>query len=200
MTNSAKSLLDILGAAAKPAKLADSALIIVDAQREYLDGAIPLSGIDKALIELKQLLEQSRKLGIPIFHIVHHATPGAPIFDPDGPMSKIIDEVQPLGDEKVISKNLPSSFVNTDLDEYLKKTNRGELVIAGFMTHMCINATTRSAVDLGYKPTIIGRACATRDLPVPGGTVLSADIVHQSNLASLDDLLACVCDTVNDLN
>jgi nicotinamidase-related amidase len=188
----ATSLLDILGAPAKPAKLSQSALVIVDAQREYLDGSLPLHGIDSALVEIKKLLEKARAQKVPIYHIVHYATPGAPIFNPDGPMSKIIDAVKPEGDEAVISKNLPSAFVNTELDNYLKKTGKTDIVIAGFMTHMCINATTRSAVDLGYHPTVIASACATRDLPAPGGSVVSADVVHKSNLASLADLLACV--------
>lgn len=197
--SNAKSLLDLLGAKPQPAKLSESAVVIVDAQREYLDGSIPLKGIDEALIEIKKLLDKARALKTPIFHIVHHTQPGAPIFDPESPMSGIIDAVKPAGGEPVISKNLPSSFVNTDLDKFLKETGMKDLVVAGFMTHMCINATTRSAVDLGYSPTVIGSACATRDLPTPNGDVVKAETVHTSNLASLADLLACVCDSSDDL-
>ena len=193
------SLLDMLGAPAKPAKLAQSAVIIVDAQREYLDGSIPLSGIDDALVEIRKLLEQARAQKVPVFHVVHHTQPGAPIFDPQSPMSDIIDSVKPVDGERIVSKNLPSAFVNTDLKKYLNETGRKEVVVAGFMTHMCINATTRSAVDLGFAPTVIATACATRDLPGPGGTVVRAETVHQTNLASLADLLACVCQTSEDL-
>ena len=195
----ASTLLDLLGAAAKPAKLASSAVVIVDAQREYLDGAVPLKGIENALVEIKTLLTKARALSVPIFHIVHHAPSGAPIFNPDGPMSEIIDAVKPEGSEKVLSKNLPSSFVNTDLKKYLDDTGRKELVIAGFMTHMCINATTRSAVDLGFAPTVIASACATRDLPSPDGSVVPAEMVHNTNLASLADLLACVVKSTSEL-
>lgn len=196
----AATLLELLGAPAQAAKLADSAIVIVDAQREYLDGGVPLSGMDVALSEIKRLLEKGRAKGVPIFHIVHHTAPGAPVFAPDSPMSKIIDAVKPEGDEAVVSKQLPSAFVNTDLDKFLKETGRKELVIAGFMTHMCVNATTRSAVDFGYKPTVIAAACATRDLPGPDGVTLSADTVHKSNLAALADLLACVCKSTEELN
>jgi nicotinamidase-related amidase len=192
-------LLDLLGAPAKPAKLSSSAVVIVDAQREYLDGNVPLKGIEQALVEIKALLAKARAASVPIFHIVHHATPGAPIFNPDSPMSGIIDAVKPEGNERTISKNLPSAFVNTDLKKYLDETGKKEIVIAGFMTHMCINATTRSAVDLGFAPTIIASACATRDLPSPDGSVVPAETVHKSNLASLADLLACVCATSNEL-
>lgn len=195
----ARSLLDLLGAKPQPAKLSESAVVIVDAQREYLDGSVPLHGIEAALVEIKKLLDRARSQKVPIFHIVHHTQPGAPIFDPESPMSDIIDSVKPAGDERVISKNLPSAFVNTDLEKFLKETGLKELVVAGFMTHMCINATTRSAVDLGFSPTVVGSACATRDLPTPGGEVVKAETVHTSNLASLADLLACVCDSTADL-
>ncbi|HEY9793593.1 MAG TPA: cysteine hydrolase family protein [Candidatus Obscuribacterales bacterium] len=196
----ATSLLDIIGAPAKPAKFAQSAIVVVDAQREYLDGSVPLSGIEDALVEIQKLLARGRALSVPIFHVAHYTQPGAPIFNPDSPMSDIIDAVRPVGDEPVVKKHLPSAFVNTDLEKYLKKTGRKEVVIAGFMTHMCINATTRSAVDLGYAPTIIASACATRDLPSPDGKVVSAETVHRTNLASLADLLACVCSTSDELS
>ncbi|MBX9771664.1 MAG: isochorismatase family protein, partial [Candidatus Obscuribacterales bacterium] len=100
----ARSLLDLLGAPAKPAKLANSSVVIVDAQREYLDGSVPLKGIDEALVEIKKLLERARRLSVPVFHVVHHTQPGAPIFDPEGPMSEIIASVKPEGEEPVISK------------------------------------------------------------------------------------------------
>lgn len=195
----ASSLLDMLGAPAKPAKLAESCVVIVDAQREYLDGSVPLKGIEAALAEIKKLLARARAASVPVFHVVHHTQAGAPIFDPDSPMSDIIESVKPEGNERVIKKNLPSAFVNTDLQKYLQETGRKEIVVAGFMTHMCINATTRSAVDLGFTPTVIGSACATRDLPAPDGGVVPADTVHKSNLASLADLLASVCDSTDRL-
>jgi nicotinamidase-related amidase len=196
----ASSLLQLLGVQPKPASLSSSAIIVVDAQREYLDGSVPLKGIDAALVEIKQLLSKARALKVPIFHVVHHTQAGAPVFNPESPMSHIIDEVKPFDDERVIVKHLPSSFVNTELKRFIDETGKKELVVVGFMTHMCVNATTRSAVDLGFAPTVIADACATRDLPAPDGTVLAADLVHKSNLASIADLLACVCQSVDELN
>lgn len=195
----ASTLLDMMGAGKVPPKLAETALIIVDAQREYLDGSLPLSGIDDALVEIKKILSRARAAGVPIFHVVHHTVPGAPIFNPDGPMSEIIDAVKPTENERVVKKNLPSAFVNTELNDYLKATGKNDLVITGFMTHMCVNATTRSAVDLGYSPTIVASACATRDLPSPTGGVIRAEELHTSNLASLADLLACICKSSDEL-
>lgn len=195
----ATTLLDILGVKPQPAQLSQSAVVIVDAQREYLDGAVPLKGIQESLVEIKKLLDKARAKNVPVFHVVHQTMPGAPIFAPDSWTSEIIDAVKPVGDEAVVKKNLPSAFVNTDLKKFLDEAGKKELVVAGFMTHMCINATTRSAVDLGFQPTVVGTACATRDLPGANGGVVTAEELHRSNLASLADLLACVCERVDDL-
>lgn len=190
----AETLLDILNMSPKPSPLSESALVIVDAQREYLDGSLPLHNIDNALVELKELLLRARKNKIPVFHVVHHAPSGAPIFNPDGEYAQIIDAVSPIDGEKIIVKHSPSSFVGTELASLLKDLNKENLVLGGFMTHMCINATARSAADLGFKPTVIASACATRDLPSPDGSqnVLKADEIHKTNLAALADLVACV--------
>lgn len=201
MTNQkqASTLLSMLNMQPKPSPLCESALVIVDAQREYLDGGLPLHQIDKALVELKELLMRARKLNIPIFHIVHHAPSGAPIFNPDSQFSHIIDAVKPIDKEQVIIKHSPSSFVGTDLEKLLKEQKKQNLVLGGFMTHMCINATARGASDLGFAPTVVASTCATRDLPGLDGQVLKAEDVHKSNLAALADLVACVIPSIKEL-
>ena len=71
-------------------------------------------------------------------------------------------------------KQYPNSFVQTDLDEQLKAVGASNLVIAGFMTHMCVNSTARGAFNLGYAPTVVAAATATRALPGLGGEPVSA--------------------------
>lgn len=197
-----QSLLEILQAPGQAAHLSDSALVIVDAQREYLEGRLKLTGIEEALAQIEKLLVRARKAGTPVFHIVHHAPAGAPIFDPQGPMAEIASQVKPLDGEPVIAKNLPSGFVGTDLNERLQETGKKNLIVTGFMTHMCVNATTRSALDLGYSPTIIDSCCATRDLPLPGqeDKFVAAAVVHASNLASLADLVSAIVPDVDSIS
>lgn len=195
----AQTILQILNATPSKPKLSESAIVVVDAQREYVDGSLPLRGVAEALRELSQLLDRGRRLQVPIFHIVHHAPEGAPVFNPSGEFVQIADPVRPLGGEPVIVKNLPSSFVNTNLKELLDQTKRSNLIVAGFMTHMCIDATARSALDLGFAPTVIAGACATRDLPSPSGGVIPASTLHESSLAALSDLIAGIVAKQNDL-
>lgn len=195
-----QTILEMLNATPAIPRLTESSIVIVDAQREYVDGSLPLFGVGEALSEVKELLERARRLDVPIFHVVHHAPEGAPVFNPRSEFSEIAEPARPHGNEPVITKNLPSSFVNTNLKDILEQTKRKNLILAGFMTHMCINATARSAMDLGFAPTVIASACATRDLPSQSGSVISAKTLHESSLAALSDLIAAVVDRQKDLH
>ncbi|EJL92618.1 nicotinamidase-like amidase [Herbaspirillum sp. CF444] len=188
-----KTLLQIAGAAPRKPQWKDAALILIDHQTEYTTGGVPLDGIDAAIDEIAQLLKQARAAGAPVFHVVHHAKPGAALFDPQREYVNVIDGLQPQDGEVTVVKALPNAFANTTLDTELKKTGKKELIIAGFATHMCISATTRSALDHGYVSTIVAAACATRDLPdALGNGVVPATEVQRAALAALADRFATV--------
>jgi nicotinamidase-related amidase len=92
--------------------------------------------------------------------------------------------VTPREDEAVVVKNFPNSFRGTSLLEILNGIKPDNLVICGAMSHMCIDATTRAAFDLGFSCTVADDACATRDLVFRGTTVKAAE-VHASFMAAL---------------
>lgn len=193
MTPSPRSLLDIAGAPRHVSPPDRTALVLIDVQREYRDGALPLPGIDAAVAEAARLLEAARRRGVPVFHVVQHAPPGRPLFDEAGPMVAILPACAPRGDEAVVVKRLPNAFAGTGLAESLNATGRTELLVAGFMTHMCVSATVRAALDLGLRSTVVASATATRDLPDPlGGPALPAATVHHAALAALADRFAIV--------
>ena len=188
-----RTLLQIAGAPLHPSPLDRSALILIDHQLEYVRGVVPLSGIREAILEIKRLIALARRNGVPIFHVVHHGRPGAPAFDPDGPNVAIIPELAPVDGEHVVAKSLPNAFAKTNLHELIQEASRSELIIAGFATHMCVSSTTRAALDLGYRSTIVAGATATRDLPNPVGPgVIAAHSVHEATLAALADRFAVV--------
>ena len=124
-------------------------------------------------------------------HVRHKGRAGG-LFDLDARGGAIIDTVQPAGGESIVSKPLPNAFAQTDLDATLKRLGRTQLVVAGFMTHMCVSSTARAALDLGYKATVAADAAATRDLPDPMGGVIAADALHRAALAELADRFAIV--------
>ncbi|WP_050468225.1 cysteine hydrolase family protein [Herbaspirillum chlorophenolicum] len=188
-----QTLIQIAGGAPRIASWPEAALVVIDHQAEYTTGKVPLAGIGAALAQVAELLRQARAAGAPVIHVVHHGKPGGAVFDPQGPSAAIIDGVQPQDGETIVVKSLPNSFAGTTLDEELKKTGRKSLVIAGFATHMCVSATTRSALDHGYASTVVAAACATRDLPDPlGGAVIEAAVLHRVALAELADRYATV--------
>jgi nicotinamidase-related amidase len=99
--------------------------------------------------------------------------------------------VAPLASERVITKHFPNSFRGTQLAELLRASKVERLAIAGMMTHMCIDATTRAAADLGFECQLAHDACATRDLAF-GGSKVAAKDVHTAFLASLNGAFAKV--------
>lgn len=191
-----KTLLQLAGAPLAPGALSAAAVVMVDCQNEYVDGVLALPGVGPALDQCKTLLARARKAGTPIIHIAHRGQPGGAVFDPDGHSGQIADAAAPQGDEPVIGKTLPNAFAGTELDAALKKTGLKEIILAGFMTHMCISATARSALDHGYRATVIDGATATRDLPDGRGGVLKAADLHRASLVALSDRFAVIAPDV----
>lgn len=198
MTPASTTLRDLKGLGHTPSSLSESALIMIDCQNTYREGIMKLEGVENALEEGKKLLERARALGIPIFHIRHDAGPGSP-YDINDHIGAIADIVAPIEGEPVITKNFPNSFVQTDLDEQLKAKGVKNIILAGFMTHMCVNSTAHGGFNLGYAPTVVASATASRPLQAANGKVLSAQEVHDGALASTRDLYAAVVDSVADV-
>jgi len=194
-----KTLLDYAGARWEPARLADAVLVIVDAQREYADGNLRLPDVDAAVGEIAKLLKRMRALGAPVIHVVQQGRPGGAIMDPNGSMVDVIAPLTPRAGESVVTKRLPNSFAGTALDEELKRLGRKDLIVVGFMTHMCVSATVRAALDHGYRCTMVAAACASRDLPDGRGGVVPAAEVHRVELAALGDRFATVVATTAEL-
>lgn len=186
-----KTLLALAGADLTPSPFSRSVLVLIDCQMEYVDGLLPLPGVAPALAQAEALLAAARAAGTPVIHIVHKGRPGGP-FDLDGPGGAIADAVAPRDGEPVIEKTLPNAFAGTGLDDAIKATTRDELILAGFMTHMCVSATARSALDHGYRATVVAGAAATRDLPDGNGGIVDAATLHRVSLAALADRFAII--------
>ncbi|HET9714784.1 MAG TPA: cysteine hydrolase family protein [Pseudolabrys sp.] len=188
----AKTLLQMAGVKQAPANLSDAAVVIIDAQNEYVSGRLPLAGVNTALARLADLLAAARAAGAPIIHVAQRGRPGG-LFDPESPNFQFAAQAAPHSGEPVVEKPLPNAFAKTDLDAKLQAIGKKTLVIAGFMTHMCVSATIRSALDHGYHVTVASDAVATRDLPDPlGGPDLSAEQINRAALAELADRFAAV--------
>jgi len=198
MTTASVSLRDIVGLGQEPGQLHDSALIMIDLQNTYRRGVMRLHGVEPAIAEAAKLLEIARDLKVPVFHIQHDGGVGTP-YDIHAEIGAIADEVAPISGEPVITKSYPNSFVQTDLDERLKAIGIQKIMLAGFMTHMCINSTAHGGFNLGYAPTVVASTTATRALEGTNGQVLTAQQVQDAAIASTRDLYAAIVDRVSDL-
>ncbi|HVZ00224.1 MAG TPA: cysteine hydrolase family protein [Dongiaceae bacterium] len=187
-----RTLLDFAGVALPAARWEDAVLLLIDHQQEYSAGRLPLDGIATAVDAIARLQATARRAGTPIVHVAQNGKPGGALFDPEGPMVRFIAGIAPQSGEIAVVKSLPNAFAGTDLDARLKATGRSDLIVAGFMTHMCVSATTRAALDLGYRTTVVADATATRDLPDGAGGVIDAATVKRVALAELADRFAKV--------
>ncbi len=169
------------------------ALLLVDIQNDYFPGgAMELAGSPDAAVQAGELLRAFRQRGLPVVHVQHVSTrPGATFFLPDTPGVRIHGSVAPAGGEAVFLKHHPNGFRDTGLLEHLQGLGVSRLVIAGMMTHMCIDSTTRAAADLGFRCVLARDACATRALSF-GGIPVSAENVQAAFLAALDGPFATV--------
>ncbi len=176
--------------------MADTALIVIDIQNDYFPGgAMELEGADAAGAKAAQVIQKFRDQKLPIIHVRHLSVrPGSTFFIPGTKGADIHASVTPKSGETVIEKNFPNSFRNTPLKETLEKQGVKNLVVAGMMTHMCVDASVRHAADLGYKITLLGDACATRAQTYAGEKV-PARQVHAAFLAALNGFYAKVVNT-----
>lgn len=178
------------------AQLTNHAVIVVDLQNEYLpSGHLPLVGIEAAVHNAAQIMAQARVQGIPVIHIRHEAADAnAAVFQPGTDHVKIQAPVQPEGDETVILKHYPNSFRETSLQPQLQQMGITQLTVIGAMSYMCIDATVRAAVDLGYQVTVAEDACATRNITF-GEKEVPAAQAHATIMAGFEFAYAQVVTT-----
>lgn len=193
----AKTLFQLAGVAQRKPALAECAVVVIDAQREYVDGLLPLVGVEAALGAIGRLLQAARAAGAPVIHVAHKGAEGSGgPFDPKGPGFAFAAPAIPGPGEGVVEKLLPNSFAGTDLKARLDATGRKAVIFVGFMTHMCVSTTARAALELGYTSFVAADAVATRALPDPlGGPDLAAHDIHRTALAELADRFATVVTT-----
>lgn len=176
------------------------ALLIVDIQLDYFPGgAFPLVEPDAAAAAAADVLGRFRASGDLVVHIFHVSTDAdATFFRPGTPGIGIHPLVAPTGDEIVLEKHEPNSFIGTGLQEVLTDEGVTELVIVGMMSSMCIDSTTRAASELGFEVTVVSDACTAPDLTF-GEAVVPGATVHASFMAALDGSFATVL-TSGELN
>lgn len=185
------TLRELSGFDNAPAALANSTLLMVDLQNTYTRGVMELEGWEQALDAAADLLARARRAGTTVIHIMHDTGPGSP-YDVREEIGHVHPRVAPEEGETVIVKTAaPDAFVGTNLAELVDASGHDDLVICGFMTHMCVTFTAQGAYLHGKRPTVVANACATRPLRSAVAEV-SAEQLHNSALAAITDAYGVV--------
>ncbi|HTH56582.1 MAG TPA: cysteine hydrolase family protein [Cyclobacteriaceae bacterium] len=173
------------------------ALLLVDLQKGFDD--IEYWGGQRnnlcAESNAGRILTLSRECGLPIFHIQHCSTiPTSPLH-PSNTGNAFKDFATPIKKETVIKKNVNSAFIGTTLKTRLGKLGLKRLIIVGLTTDHCISTTTRMAGNLGYDTFLVEDATATFNKKGTNGQNFSAELIHETAIASLKDEFATIINT-----
>ena len=170
-----------------------TALVLIDIQQDYFPGGrMAVPGAVAACGRAAALLAGFRARSLPVLHVRHLSSrPGATFFLPGTEGIEIHSDLQPLAGEVVIDKHFPNSFRDTPLHGLLQENGITELVLAGMMSQMCIDATTRAAFDLGYCCRVAHDACAAASMSF-GGITVPASHVHAAIMGALAAVYARV--------
>lgn len=184
------TLRELSGFDQTPASLDDATLILIDYQNTYTTGVLELTGWEPALDSAAALLARARNAGTPVIHVMNDGGEGSP-YDIRTDIGRIHPRVAPIEGEPVVVKTVPNGFVGTDLGERIDAAGNENVIVAGFMTNMCVAFTAEGAFLRGNRPTVVADGCATRPLQTVVADV-SAEQLHHGALATITDLYGVV--------
>ncbi|MEO8535524.1 MAG: cysteine hydrolase family protein [Flavobacterium sp.] len=178
-------------------KLNNPALILIDIQKAFNDTAYwggERNNLD-AEQKASELLEIWRNKNLPFFHVQHCSSNPNSILNENNSGNEFQDIVKPLEGETIIKKNVNSAFIGTDLKDLLDEAKITTVVIVGLTTDHCVSTTTRMAGNYGYTTYLVSDATATFNKKGINGEEFSAEMIHQTALASLNEEFAQVVTT-----
>jgi nicotinamidase-related amidase len=170
------------------------ALLVIDVQREYFDGAFPIRHPVGHLEAILEVMDAAHGANIPTVVVRHHQPdPESPIFRKDSDLWQLHDEVAQRPRDILIDKQLPGSFTGTPLDEFLKERGIDTVSIAGYMTQICCDTTARQAFHRGYNVEFLRDATGTLDVENKAGSV-TAEQLHEAILVAQQMFISDVID------
>lgn len=172
------------------------ALIVIDVQNEYVTGSLPIAHppVEESLSRISAAIEAAADHGIPVVLVRHtEADETGGIFVRGTPTWELHESVTSRPHDVVIDKTLPGSFTGTDLETWLADRDVDSVAVVGYMTHMCVDTTTRQANHLGLGVTVLDDATGTIDV----SDDLPAALVHRVELGVLESGFARVTTTAD---
>jgi nicotinamidase-related amidase len=175
--------------------MAPPTLIVIDVQRAFDDPVWGPRNNPEAEGRIAQAIAAWRERGAPIIHVRHRSAGSDGLFVPGTASFEFKPEARPLEGEPVITKDVNSAFIGTDLEARLREQGVEAVALVGLTTDHCCSTTVRMAGNLGFETWVLADAMATHERRAPDGEMIAADVMHRTALASLDDEFAEVLDT-----
>jgi len=170
-------------------------LIIVDMQRGMATAAAGPRNNPQAEHNIASLLDAWRKAKAPLVHVRHVSRTVGSLFWPGQPNAEFQERLAPLPAEHVVEKNVPDALINTGLERWLRVRGITQLVIVGVSTNNSVEATARTAGNLGFATRVVSDATFAFDKVDYAGTHRTAAEVHAMSLANLDGEYATIVST-----
>jgi nicotinamidase-related amidase len=162
-----------------------TALIVIDMQKGMRSPSLPPRNNLQAEDNIARLLAAWREAGQPVVNVRHISRSRTSVFAPGQEGVEFQERFIPLAHEHVVEKNVPDAFVNTGLERWLHARGIRRVVIAGVCTENSVEASARTAGNLGFETVVVADACFTFDKRDFGGYLRSAEEVHLMALANL---------------
>jgi nicotinamidase-related amidase len=176
----------------------NTALLSIDVQQGFYEEAWwGARNNPHAEQNVARLLYAWRDTNRPVYHSQHLSVlPGSPLR-PNQPGADFQPEVAPQDGEPVITKNVNSAFIGTDLEERLRSAHIDTLVLCGLTTPHCVSTTARMAGNLGFTVYVVADATAAHAATGYDGTEYTAQQVHEIALANLHHEFGTVMTTAD---
>jgi nicotinamidase-related amidase len=170
-------------------------LVVIDVQRAFDEPGWGERNNPGAEAKVAEALAGWRAQGAPVIHVRHESAEPGGTFVRGTTAFEFKPEAEPLEGEPVLTKNVNSGFIGTDLEERLRSAGAPAVALVGLTTDHCCSTTARMAANLGFETWVLGDAMATFDRRAPDGELISAALMHRTALASLHEEFAEVLDT-----
>jgi nicotinamidase-related amidase len=170
-------------------------LIVIDVQRAFDDPCWGERNNPDAEARIAEAIGGWREREAPVIHVRHRSADPEGMFVPGSPAFEFKPEAQPRDGEPVITKEVNSAFIGTDLEERLRAAEVETVALVGLTTDHCCSTTARMAANLGFATWVLGDAMATFARRAPDGELIGAEEMHRTALASLHEEFAEVMPT-----
>ena len=180
----------------------DTALLVIDAQNgvnnhEHWGGSCGHRNNPDAEARIADLLTTWRGAKLPVYFTFHNSREAASPLKLSLDSGQAMAGLEPGPGEQVITKDVNSGFIGTELEIKLRRDRVSRLVVAGYFTNMCVETTVRAAGNMGYDVYLAHDACAAGNRAAFSGDDFDAELVHRMSVANMHGEYCTAVDTAD---